>query len=47
MKKHGVKGLQRKAAGAARAPGAAPQPLQLFAEGDSWFDYPVPGLAAA
>lgn len=35
MKRRGVKGLS--AVG-----GAAPQPLQIFAEGDSWFDYPVP-----
>jgi hypothetical protein len=38
MKKRGVKGL-----GARGGPVvAAAQPLQVFAEGDSWFDYPVP-----
>ncbi len=54
MKKRGVKGLGAQAAspgvlrapglaaGAAAAPVATPQPLQIFAEGDSWFDYPVP-----
>ena len=53
MKQRGVKGLasaaakpgKRRAPGAPgpkRAPAAAPQPLQVFAEGDSWFDYPVP-----
>ncbi len=52
MKRRGVKGLDAKAvkAGKRRAPGAgrpaaapkapAAQPLQIFAEGDSWFDYP-------
>ncbi|MDB6028746.1 MAG: hypothetical protein JWM68_4969 [Verrucomicrobiales bacterium] len=48
MKKRGVKGLasktvdapKRRAPGAAKAPSTAP--LQIFAEGDSWFDYPVP-----
>lgn len=42
MKKRGVKGLgaqPKKGAPAAKAP---PRPLQVFAEGDSWFDYPVP-----
>jgi hypothetical protein len=51
MKQRGVKGLRPKAAkaGRRRAPGAprpkaaaAAQPLQIFAEGDSWFDYPIP-----
>jgi hypothetical protein len=54
MKQRGVKGLspKRPKAGRRRAPGAgavptvkgapAAQPLQIFAEGDSWFDYPVP-----
>jgi len=51
MKQRGVKGLSPKApkAGRRRAPGAAvvkgaaaAQPLQIFAEGDSWFDYPIP-----
>ena len=51
MKQRGVKGLSPKpsAAGKRRAPGApvaaaapGPQPLQIFAEGDSWFDYPIP-----
>ena len=49
MKKRGVKGLSPAPAGTPRrrAPGAAKaapssSPLQIFAEGDSWFDYPVP-----
>ena len=42
MKKHGVKGLARRTAKSGRAPKAAARPLQVFAEGDSWFDYPVP-----
>ena len=43
MKKRGVKGFTRGARTAAgRAPKAARKPLQVFAEGDSWFDYPVP-----
>lgn len=54
MKKRGVKGLAPKAAMGGPAPaGAAAQaveaagaevnrPLQVFAEGDSWFDYPAP-----
>lgn len=47
MKQRGVKPLPVKAARAPkrRAPAAAAvgiQPLQIFAEGDSWFDYPVP-----
>lgn len=44
MKKRGVKGLAP-AAGmvrAARARAAESAPLQMFAEGDSWFEYPVP-----
>ena len=48
MKSRGVKGLAPAAAAAqgprrrqAAAAPAAP-PLQIFAEGDSWFDYPVP-----
>jgi hypothetical protein len=49
MKARGVKGLPAPAGSAPkrrRAPGAAATsaalPLQIFAEGDSWFDYPVP-----
>jgi hypothetical protein len=42
MKKRGVKGLAPKTARGARTPKVAPKPLQVFAEGDSWFDYPVP-----
>jgi len=51
MKKRGVKGLgtaagpsaKRRAPGAKAAPKApATKPLQVFAEGDSWFDYPAP-----
>ena len=45
MKSRGVKGLPvAAAAGAvvAEATAAAGTPLQVFAEGDSWFDYPVP-----
>jgi hypothetical protein len=42
MKKRGVKGLVRKTVKRGRAPKAASRPLQVFAEGDSWFDYPVP-----
>lgn len=50
MKERGVKGLgpkakkggPRRAAGAGPAGAPAAQPLQVFAEGDSWFDYPVP-----
>lgn len=49
MKKRGVKGLAaetggkapRRPTGAIKA-SAAGRPLQIFAEGDSWFDYPVP-----
>ncbi len=37
------RGARRPAArAAAKAKGAAFEPLQIFAEGDSWFDYPVP-----
>ena len=42
MKKRGVKGLAPRTGKAARAPKVATKPLQVFAEGDSWFDYPVP-----
>ena len=42
MKKRGVKGLAPKSARGARAPKAVGSPLQVFAEGDSWFEYPVP-----
>lgn len=46
MKKRGVKGLTpaspRRAPGAEATVMAAARPLQIFAEGDSWFDYPVP-----
>jgi hypothetical protein len=47
MKQRGVKPLTAKPARAPkrRAPAAAAagiQPLQVFAEGDSWFEYPVP-----
>jgi len=42
MKKRGVKGLAPRTGRAARAPKTATKPLQVFAEGDSWFDYPVP-----
>ena len=42
MKKRGVKGLAPKAAKGAAKPKAGAKPLQVFAEGDSWFDYPVP-----
>ncbi|RCW70157.1 hypothetical protein [Pseudorhodoferax soli] len=48
LKQRGVQGLPAPAAAPARA-GAAPRetagagmPLQMLAEGDSWFDYPVP-----
>jgi len=44
MKARGVKGLtapaRRPTARRGVAPGA--RPLQVFAEGDSWFDYPIP-----
>ncbi|HEV2803909.1 MAG TPA: hypothetical protein VGW57_03150 [Chthoniobacterales bacterium] len=47
MKRRGVKGLEskeakRRAPGATRMAAPANQPLQIFAEGDSWFDYPIP-----
>jgi hypothetical protein len=42
MKTRGVKGLARRAVKSGRAPKAAARPLQVLAEGDSWFDYPVP-----
>jgi hypothetical protein len=45
MKRRGVKGLPPtglRAERAGRAARAAAAPLQVFAEGDSWFDYPVP-----
>ncbi len=42
MKRRGVKGLAPKTARGARTAKVAPKPLQVFAEGDSWFDYPVP-----
>jgi hypothetical protein len=52
MKSRGVKGLapagaaapgpQRRRGTTELKPAAAAQPLQIFAEGDSWFDYPVP-----
>jgi hypothetical protein len=42
MKKRGVKGLAPKRKKGVPAPKAPPRPLQAFAEGDSWFDYPVP-----
>lgn len=46
MKRRGVKGLAPSAEaappGRRRAPSAGGAPLQVLAEGDSWFDYPVP-----
>ena len=47
MKQRGVKGLTPPTAGppkrrTARAVAAAGMPLQIFAEGDSWFEYPYP-----
>ncbi len=51
MKQRGVKGLgqaprkkARKGAKVQAKPGpkSGPKPLQIFAEGDSWFDYPFP-----
>lgn len=49
MKRRGVKGLAPAPAtpaaappGRRRAPKAGGAPLQILAEGDSWFDYPVP-----
>jgi hypothetical protein len=51
MKKRGVKGLRRRAVKGGRAPKLAFKqafkPLQVFAEGDSWFDYPVPFFGGA
>jgi len=40
LKEHGVKGLAPASKAGQKA--TKPQPLQVFAEGDSWFDYPVP-----
>ena len=40
MKRRGVKGLRGGTGAPAAA--AAPRPLQIFAEGDPWFEYPVP-----
>ena len=37
MKRRGVKGL-----GSKPKKGTPARPLHVFAEGDSWFDYPVP-----
>lgn len=42
MKKRGVKGLAPKIARGGRALKSTAKPLQVLAEGDSWFDYPVP-----
>lgn len=42
MKKRGVRGLAAKSGKRGRAPKSTARPLQVFAEGDSWFDYPVP-----
>jgi len=42
MKKRGVKGLRSKAKKGAPVAKAPTRPLQILAEGDSWFDYPVP-----
>lgn len=44
LKQRGVKGLPAApvAEGAKGARGPAVRPLQILAEGDSWFDYPVP-----
>lgn len=42
MKRRGVKGLAPKSLTRGRAPKSTAGPLQVFAEGDSWFDYPVP-----
>ncbi len=44
LKKRGVKAPARRARlrGAAAATGVIATPLQVFAEGDSWFDYPKP-----
>ncbi|GJL55492.1 MAG: hypothetical protein NPIRA02_26240 [Nitrospirales bacterium] len=47
LKRHGVKGLtpnrtRRRRTGEETSIARAGQPLQILAEGDSWFDYPVP-----
>ena len=42
LKSCGVAGLRAPAGPGAPRERAAGQPLQVFAEGDSWFDYPVP-----
>ena len=42
MKRRGVKGLGAPRPKGEPAAQAAGRPLQVFAEGDSWFDYPVP-----
>jgi hypothetical protein len=47
MKQRGARRPKPKGGGAAGAGAGAPQdgsfqPLQIFAEGDSWFDYPFP-----
>lgn len=42
MKKRGVKGLGGSRKKGSPAPKTGGRPLQVFAEGDSWFDYPVP-----
>ena len=42
MKRRGVKGLGSKPKKGAPAAKAPARPLQVFDEGDSWFDYPVP-----
>jgi hypothetical protein len=42
MKRRGEKGLRGRARRGAPRPKAAGRPLQVFAEGDSWFDYPKP-----
>ena len=42
MKKRGVKGLGPKPRKGVPAAKGGPTPLQVFAEGDSWFDYPYP-----
>ena len=42
MKTRGVKGLAPRTARRGRAPKSTGGPLQVFAEGDSWFDYPAP-----
>ena len=42
MKKRGVKGLAPKSVKGGRPPKTVGKPLQAFAEGDSWFEYPAP-----